>query len=118
MESDSSCDSVWVDNLSDNLQTEPIAKHKTVDDDDKPLLISRDKDVIKKAAIKRSTTVPLITPSTPIVPVDCNDEIDSEKSQPKAAPKDTVKYHYAKKPKMCTVCGESMDHNLMVTKSF
>ncbi|KAG4068818.1 hypothetical protein HA402_004966 [Bradysia odoriphaga] len=106
METDSSCDSVWVDNLSDNLQTETTVNDE-VDDDEKPGLFSRDKDVIKKSAAKRTKTIPLVTPSTPIVPVDCN---DSEKSQPNTdVPKSTVRYHYPKKQKMCTVCGIIVD---------
>ncbi|XP_037025024.1 uncharacterized protein LOC119066576 isoform X3 [Bradysia coprophila] len=106
METDSSCDSVWVDNLSDNLQTETNVQDK-IDDDEKPVLLSTDKDVIKKSATKRTKTIPLITPSTPIVPVDCN---NSEKSQSNIdVPKSTVKYHYPKKQKMCTVCGIIVD---------
>lgn len=102
-ESDSSCDSVWEDTLSDHFQPEM----NPVDNDEKP----RNKGVIKTAAAKRSTTIPLITPSTPIVPVDCGEAVDSERSQSnKDVPKSTVRHHYVKKPKMCTVCGELVVH--------
>lgn len=101
-EMDSSCTSVW-----DNLESQTT---NVEDENMRPgtLTVKTEKQSeMKKTAIKRSTTKPLITPSTPIVPVNCNEAIDCKESlSNKFLPKNSIKYHYPKKPKMCTVCGK------------
>lgn len=101
IEMDSSCDSVWntletqlVDGIESNehlhVEAKEFENHST----------------IKKTAIKRSKTIPLITPSTPIVPVNCNESIEYNKSLTNQdVTTDGNKQGHTKKPKMCTVCG-------------
>lgn len=97
---DSSCDSVW-----DNLGSSSNVDDKNVCYE---ILTAKteEQSVMTKTAVKRSKTIPLITPSTPIVPVNCNEAIDCNESlSSQDLPKNSIKSHYKKKPKMCTVCG-------------
>lgn len=96
--SSSSCDSIW-----DDSETETNIEDKTTCDE--KLSIKTESHAGIKKTVKRSKTIPLITPSMPIVSVNCNEAIDQNPSKSnKDLRKQRIKY--AKKPKMCTVCGE------------
>lgn len=100
---DSSCDSVW-----NTLETEITVVNSTATNEhpDTTVKASKNARLTKKTAIKRSRTIPLITPSTPIVPIINNESIECDKSlSNKEVPSDHPKLGHVKKPKMCTVCG-------------
>lgn len=95
MEMDSSCDSAW-NNLDEKSNIEdkiPINEEIAIKTEEQSL--------VRKSVIKRSKTVPLITPSTPIVSVNSNEPMPN-----KDLPKNCTRTIYPKRPKMCTVCGE------------
>lgn len=101
----SSCDSAW---NTFGVQSDDELKTTTSTESSKPLAKkSKNSNLIKKTAIKTSITVPLVTPSTQIVPLTSSDPADVNKDffidDP---PKETKKRSQVKKAKMCTVCGQ------------
>lgn len=92
-------DSVW-----DNLETETKVEDKNSCYEALPVKTEK-LSPTKATAIKRSKTIPLITPSTPIVPHNCN-EAEETLLNEGHRPKKSIRRPYTKKPKMCTVCGE------------
>lgn len=96
---DSSCDESEWDNTDDvSYDTELSVGHEAVIDQE---MVPHTNSRNNTYAAKRSTTVPLVTPSTPIT---SNDNEAQE-----WRPKRPAKYTYAKKPKVCTVCGELVE---------
>lgn len=96
IEMDSSCDSDC-----DNLEAETNKLEEKTLGSNTVSIKTESENVVKKTATKRSKTIPLVTPSTPIVPINCNETRD--------LPKGSIKHVYAKKPKMCTVCGKLLE---------
>ncbi len=107
VEMDSSCDSAW-NNCSDNLKIETVRQGKTLMDERSLTKTEIETEIQQKAAVKRSKTMPLVTPSMPIVSINCGQAMDDKETQSNVTlkPKRPAKYNYPKKPKMCTVCGE------------
>lgn len=107
------------DSTRDNLETQTNVEDKSLSEE-KLSTVKREKhEVTKKTADKRSKTIPLITPTTQIVPVNCNETVDQDESPSnKDRPKESIKHHYAKKPKMCTVCGKLVKWGGFPVKEF
>lgn len=96
VEMESSCDSV-----RDNLETQTNVEDKTLSEEKLTTIKP------ESHGVRLSKTIPLINSTTPIIPINCNETNDQDESlSNKNRPKESIRHHHAKKPKMCTVCGK------------
>ncbi|KAJ6646705.1 hypothetical protein Bhyg_01918 [Pseudolycoriella hygida] len=97
---ESSCDIPWND-----VKVKMEEENEWETDEAPPTKIQKLAKTTNKKC--RTTRIPLVTPSTQIVPANtCDNAISCDKSESnEELPKETTKQLYVKKPKMCTVCG-------------